>query len=446
MLRYSFRRLQGHYLNYGGSGKKGKHSFEQTMYRTIANMESFLNQNDLRKLYLESAKIENDFIAFRLGRKEYSFEDSSLEVAVWAKNSLRHSYREIVHIVRDFPGFINQRYDVVRRVPKWYCYLADRLCQIVGKDRIRFMSVTMLSAGLFSDAVLMNLRMQTFERIRALSKEERRLFSEQTDVPYAELGLEEDSVLMTGSNADRKWTRLWKNLLNLKTDLNIRAVTHIGWIVMLSKLYEMDKTVGFIVKENAVEKNKSAELLKKMIRKVSFSDSVDDSRQNFPYEGLGDFYKIWNSESVQKMITIMNELDTLSGIEVKKQESDKYSQKVRETDVIIDCEDDRLRENKYFLTFSKIGDGIFELERDLKDPKKIIYSITKKDGKKLGISTIISDFGNLLQKWESTSVEEEKRTDVDEYQAGPAQDEQGSEIGDSEDENSEQKGLEGSVK
>lgn len=424
MLRYSFRRLQGHYLNYGGLGKKGKHSFEKTMHRTIENMKSFLRQSDLRKLYLESAKIENGFIAFRLGREEYSFEDSSLEVAVWAKNSLRNSYREIVRIVEGFPGFDNTRYDIVRRVPEWYCYLADRLRQIIGGDTTGFMPAAMLSAGLYSDAVLMNLRMQTLERIRALSKEERRRFSEQADVPYAELGLEDDCVLLTGRSKERKWNRLWKNLLNLKTDMNIRSVTHIGWIVMLSKLYEADKTVGFIVKGNAAEKNRCTELLKNLVQMVNVSNSVEDNNGNFPYEGLGEFLDIWNPEAVQKMIAIMNELDDISGIEVKKQKSDKYNQKVREADVIIDCEEDHLTENKYFLTFSKIGDGIFELERDLKDPEKFVYSISKKGKKKLGISTIIGDFGKLLQQWEGTPEKDEKKTDADEERNGSARDEQ----------------------
>lgn len=415
MLRYSFRRLQGHYLNFRGTTKRTKHSFEKTMHRTIGNMKSFLEQCEGRKLYLESAKIENDFIAFRLNKSDYTFEDISLELAVWAKNSLRRSYRQILPIVMDSIGGINDQYDIVRRVPRWYCYLADRLLKIISNDISSFMAVRLLSASLFSDAVLLNLRMQTLERIMALSKKERRILSEQINVPYAELGIEDNCVLITGRNKERKWIRLWKNLLNLKLDVNIRSVTHMGWITMISKLYEVDKTVGFVVKENADIKSKSVELLKKMILKLGLSTSERVRSEAFPYEGVENFYDIWNPESVQEMINIMNELDALSGIVVKKQESETYSQKVREADVIIDCEDDHLTENKYFLTFSKIGSGIFELEKDLDDPQKIVYSISMKRDRKLGVSTIISDFGQLLQRWESTStlvLTKEKKRDA----------------------------------
>lgn len=407
MLRYSFKRLQGYYLNFRGAiTHRTRHSFENTMHRTIKNIKSFLGQTDLRRLYLESAKIENNFIAFRLRRNEYQFEDSSLEIAIWAKNALRISYRKILPIVENDKGEMVNHYEVIRRVPKWYCYLADKLLNMINndeRDTSTFIAIDLLGKGLLADAVLLNLRMQTLERIRALSKEERRVLSEQIDVPYAELGIEENCVLITGKNKEKKWSRLWKNLLNLKTDINIRSVTHIGWIVMMSKLYEVDKTVGFVIKENKSLKETSVTLMKKMISMVSCNQSQKEVDEEFPYEGLENFYGIWDPEAVQQMISIMNQLDKISGIEVKEQKSETYSQKVREADVIIDCEDDHLVENKYFLTFSKIGNGIFELEKDLENSQKFVYSITKKKDQTLGISTIIFDFGRLLQIWEGKS-------------------------------------------
>lgn len=154
-------------------------------------------------------------------------------------------------------------------------------------------------------------------------------------------------------------------------------------------------------------------------RKLTFVCYIN-SRGNFPYEELEDFYDIWSPEPVQEMFTIMDGLDTLSGIEVRKRESEIYSQRIRKADVIIDCEDDHLTENKYFLTFSKNGDGIFELERDLQAPEKFVYSITTKGDQKLGISTIIDDFGKQLQRWEgaATATKKEVNDDEDRTESG----------------------------
>ena len=410
MLRYVFRRLEGHYLHLPTCGKKGPHSWEKTVKRALGHLKSFLDREDHRDVYLENAGEEDNFIAFRLGRDIYDFEDISLEVAIWAKNCLRGHYPELVRLMDELPDFRQEQFALKRRVPKWYCYLADHLYQLASPESSDFPAVRTLSAGFFADGILMNLRMQTLERIQALDQRRRDAFLVRTEIPYAELGLAENSVLLTGEQKDSRWERLWKNLLNRKTDRNIRHLTHLGWIVLLAKLYELDKTTGYIYPENQNLREKAQRCLGKLVEiltdKQMDSDLPFDFPLEFPYEGMESFYALWKPENVLQIIEEMNLLDKVSGIIVEKGRFADYNQKVRKDEVTIWYGNYMFTEPSGFLTYSKLDGRISALEKDAEEKNKTVFTQTRKGETVLGISTIAEPFGRLLQAWEKKAEEQ----------------------------------------
>ncbi|OUQ28335.1 hypothetical protein B5E77_03325 [Lachnoclostridium sp. An131] len=416
MLRYVFRRLEGHYLHLSECGKKSPHSWEKTVDRALGHLKNFLDREAHRDVYLENAGEEDNFIRFRLGRDIYDFEDVSLDVAIWAKNCLRGHYPELVRLMGELPAFRQKPFALKRRVPKWYCFLAAHLYQLASPEASDFPAIRTLSAGFFADGVLMNLRMQTLERIHALDQRRRDAFFARTEIPYAELGLAENSVLLTGEQKDSKWGRLWKNLLNRKTDRNIRHLTHLGWIVLLAKLYELDKTTGYICTENQDLREKVQMCLGKLVEMLT--DRQEDLYLQFPYEGLGSFYALWTPENVHQMIEEMNLLDEASGIIVEKGRFADYSQKVRKDEVTIGYGNYMFTETSGFLTYSKLDGRLSALEKDADDSNKTVFTQTRKGEAVLGISTIAELFGRLLQAWEK-KAEEQADTSLDDQTDEP---------------------------
>ena len=408
ILRYSFKRLKGDYLHRSKQSRKTTRSYEKTMERTRTHMKNFLENKELRDLYQESIREEDHFIAFRLARGEYFFQDSSQEVAVWAKNCLRRGYKDLVKLMEEFAPRAEGRYSLERRVSKWYCCLADRLYQMGQKGGDFLQAIKTLAAGFFSDGILMNLRMQTLERIRDLENTQRKAFARRNNIPYRELGLDEKAVLITGNHQEQRWQQLWKNLLDFKTDKNLKNVTHLGWIVMLAKLYEIDTSEGWILPRNGNDSTVE-ECLENLTVMLTEKAEKKEKNLEFPYEDLEDFYLRWEPERVEKIIHWLNDLDKAWGIKVYCCRSQEYSQQIKNDNVIIgyDSSKGNLIERPYFLTYSKIDSGIFERERDLKNPEAFVYSMSKREDKILGISTIIAQFGELLQKWEADFEEKD---------------------------------------
>ena len=413
MLRYSFKRLEGDYLHRSKQSRKTSRSYEKTMERTRTHMKNFLENEELRDLYQESIREEDHFIAFRLARGEYFFQDSSQEVAVWAKNCLRRGYKDLVKLMEEFAPKAEGRYSLERRVSKWYCCLADRLYQMGQRGGDFLQAIKTLAAGFFSDGILMNLRMQTLERIRDLDYTQRKAFAQRKNIPYQELELDENAVLITGDYQEQRWRQLWENLLDFKTDKRLKNVTHLGWIVMLAKLHEIDMPAGCILSRNG---NDSAvkECLVSLAEMLTEKAEKNEKSLEFPYEGLEDFYLRWEPKRVEKIIHRLNDLDKAWGIKVYCCRSQEYSQQIKNDNVIIgyDPTKGNLIERPYFLTYSKIDSGIFEQERDLENPEAFVYSMSKREDKILGISTIIAQFGELLQKWEADFEEVASAVDL----------------------------------
>lgn len=210
----------------------------------------------------------------------------------------------------------------------------------------------------------MNLRMQTLERIRDLDYTQRKAFAQRKNIPYQELELDENAVLITGDYQEQRWRQLWENLLDFKTDKRLKNVTHLGWIVMLAKLHEIDMPAGCILSRNG---NDSAvkECLVSLAEMLTEKAEKNEKSLEFPYEGLEDFYLRWEPKRVEKIIHRLNDLDKAWGIKVYCCRSQEYSQQIKNDNVIIgyDPTKGNLIERPYFLTYSKIDSGIFEQER-----------------------------------------------------------------------------------
>lgn len=80
---------------------------------------------------------------------------------------------------------------------------------------------------------------------------------------------------------------------------------------------------------------------------------------------------------------------------------------MRRPQIVIDYDGGQLREKPDFLTFSKVKDTMETVERSADNHEEFLYTISLKKEKALGVSTIISSFGNVLQKWEKNGERDE---------------------------------------
>lgn len=405
MLDFSLKRLQGHYLH-KGCGNRSEHSYRESVERTIKNIEGYLENKEKEELYLANAIAVNSFIRLRMTGDEYNFSDCSLQVAIWAKTHLRYEYKDIMSCIEKEDNLKNTPFDLERRVSKWYCYLAKNIHEIYEKEK-KFIGLQTLAAGIYADGILMNLRMQVLERLRSLDDIERDKFLKSSfNPPLNEFGLENDEILTIAGD----WSLIWKNLIQLKHDRNIRFITHIGWVVMLAKFYEIH-TVETENKKSEVENN-----LKKIINILKPLSSEETDPEKFPFDSLSMFYNIWCEKNILQLITYLNELDKKSEIEVKTQSASDYRQSINAGKITVTWGTQSFKETPYFLTFSKLGHDIGNVEHNISDENQLCFSTTVIDGKVVGVSSIVDIFGKKLQLWEKgfdkDSVQKELKADV----------------------------------
>ncbi len=411
MLNYTVRRICGASVEKYGRSGKAKASYQKSMERTIRLLGMYLENEAQRGICLLNARIVNSFIADKLENEPNWRWDASLFSGIWAKDYLRKDYR----------GFLSQLqereirphlFQVKRRVPKLYCSLADGASLLAGREEV-FDGLMVLSAGLYADGILMYLRMQVLEYIRSFEREQReRLIAEarqpEADFPMQELGLKEKTLLLT--RADIDLNGIYISLLEAENnEKRINYITHFGWMALLAKVCEIDKVSGFITEDRNLgnaQREKIAQNLKKICKLVGWQENSDEkmykkTKLGFPFEGLANLFEIWAKENVLEIINCLQDIDKQCGIEVALEKSEYYGQIIQGKRVRIVTETEKFQEMPYFCTFAKRNDNLCDVECDAGNVKKYIYSIAKRRGKVVGVSTIDQEFGKILQLWEN---------------------------------------------
>ena len=108
--------------------------------------------------------------------------------------------------------------------------------------------------------------MQVLEGIFSLDREQKKKFLESADeLPLAELGLDDKDVLITEGDI----VSVYKDFLDeSRYNTKLKNITHLGWLVLLAKVYEADKSTGFIVfdSQHEIDREKIKSDLKEIIR------------------------------------------------------------------------------------------------------------------------------------------------------------------------------------
>lgn len=402
MLKFSMRRLYGHMFQINGAHYRGEKSYQNSVKRTITLIKAYLESADRNKKYfLEDARIINSFIEEKLNNEYGEFPDQGLGNAVWAKNYLRFGFCSLKQLFFDQRDSKISEWQITRRVPKWYCCLAEKVDQLY-EENIELNGLKALAAGLYADAVLLLLRMQALECIRVLNEEQRITFLKDTKyMPYTELGLGGKELLITQGDI----TAVYQNFLLGKEEEGVKKITHLGWLVILAKVYEIDKEANFIVvnEQAAVNRKKIRENLKKAAEHMIVTQKIAEQHSlDFPFEKMSGFFGIWNKENVCKILQFLQEANRDYGVEVRKTSSPAYRQRRIGKRIRIDTGREIYEGQKYFLTFGKADSGIKEVESDIMEPSAFIYTQTSVRGKVAGISALASEFGELLQLWEQS--------------------------------------------
>ena len=85
------------------------------------------------------------------------------------------------------------------------------------------------------------------------------------ELPLAELGLDDKDVLITEGDI----VSVYKDFLDeSRYNTKLKNITHLGWLVLLAKVYEADKSTGFIVfdSQHEINREKIKSDLKEIIR------------------------------------------------------------------------------------------------------------------------------------------------------------------------------------
>jgi len=407
MLDFSMRRLYGSSFEKYRNKVGKKRSYQNSINRTIDLMKEYLGSNDSKKdLCLENTKIINSFIKRRMEHNTNDQFEVNLECAIWAKNYLRFGFRRLVRQMEQKGVLEGANCPVKRRVPKWYCMLADRLNLLVQNDK-NFSGLSVLAAGLYADGVLMHLRMQVLECIFSFDRNQRKSFLETADyLPLEELGLNEDDLLILTGDI----VTVYKDILSgSRYNKDIKKITHLGWIVLLAKVYEIDKQAEFIIfdSEQKIDRNVLQMDLKNIVSHIKKEKQKE--QLGFPFEDMERFFLVWQKENVIEILLSLCNLDAAYGTHVEENQSEYYRQRVSSKKVTIKTKWNAYEEQPYFLTYGKLNKNISDIERSMENEQYFVYTQTVIRGNVVGFSTIERDFGVLLQSWEKQEVFETKQ-------------------------------------
>ncbi len=402
MLKYTLEKLCGTPVQYENKGKK---SYEKSVERTVELIGCYIKNEKHRGSCLEDAKITNRFIKYRRESDLNVLFDTGLFCSIWAKNYLSCDFVRLLEQIKEIHPC---KYDLERRVPKLYSHLADCIYQIAEMGG-EFIGLRMLSAGLFADCILMHLRMQVLECIHSLDKQQRDMFIKdvsetELDMPLQELELTGKEILITKVNMSLN--SIFISLLKAKSEeKGFKYITHLGWMVLLAKVCEIDKDTGYIVgntTKRVIHREKIVQSLHKVCQILKQDEKPQLTVQlEYPFEDMKEMLILWTRDNVNEILKCLKRVDQYYGIKAVRAESENYSQTIQKKRVVIESEEGSFNELPHFCTFAKRGRNACNEERDVDNLKKSIYSVSYINGKVAGISTIDRMFGGLLQLWES---------------------------------------------
>lgn len=366
------------------------------------------NKKIYRNICIQDNLIMDSFIHNRMKQNEYEYKynnNSNYLLSIWSKGYLRYEYPQVISLIKEYDLKSNSFFPVKRRVPQVYCYLADKI-YLLGEKKEEFKATKALAAGLWADAVLVHLRMQVLELIESLTNDKRKCYVTQIDnLPYDILEIEDDyPVIMYGSD----FKEILKDLLSDKPNKSIRLITHMGWIVLLGWLLEINKEYEYILtdieEQKKQEKQDKQQRIKKILidlsRILQDNSNMQNQDEEFPFEQTSQFFIRWSKDNVINIFEYLGEIDQLTGTYVSLKSSKYYRQNVQGKTVCIDLDFGTLRKPFYFLTFSKIKDSAIDVERAINDADYFYYTEAVREGKVVGVSTIENQLGIMLQNCE----------------------------------------------
>lgn len=403
MMEYTFRRLTGESLNFGNTVKNFR-SYEKSVDRAMKRTKSFLAMREYRDIFLEENVAVDSFISQRMRRENYDYKDveCSYYGAVWAKGYLRSRYDALMKLSGKNDVKIVKKHPTDRRVPKAYLVLADYiegLVDMVNADLKRkedFLGLQALACGLRADAVLLQLRMQVLELIESFGIEQReRMKKQKEDLPFAALELEENQELTVDESPIAE---ILTCLLDGKNDKRLSKINHIGWLLLLEWILEAE---GF---ESKKEMEQFAGEIKKWVHGI-LKDTEKDG-QEFPFEKMNSFFDLWTCAQTDEFFSFCQEIDQKLGIRVDVRHSDFYYQKKGKIHILLDNQ--HLEKPEYFLTYSKLDNGLIQIEEEKGDSDTKIFSQSLRNGKTVGLSVVEIRLGKMLHRAEGQEKSVEK--------------------------------------
>lgn len=408
MMEYTFRRLTGENLNIGNAVKSIR-SYGKSVDRAIKRTEYFLSLREYRDIFLEENAAVDSFISQRMRRENYNYRpvECSYYTAVWAKGYLRGRFDALMKLSEKNGGRDSKKYLTDRRVPKAYLVLADYIEGLVNmvsidrKSKEDFRGLQALACGLRADAVLLQLRMQVLELIESFSIEQREAMKKQKEnLPFAVLGLDENQEL-TGDESPI--VEIVSCLLDGKNDKRLSKINHLGWLLLLEWILEAE---GFEA-ENEMEA--FAGEIKKWIHRI-LMDAEEDGLE-FPFEKMNSFFDLWTCTQTDDFFSFCQEIDRKMGIKVEVRHSDFYYQRKGKVHILLDNQ--HLEKPEYFLTYSKLDNGLIQIEKEEGDSEKKIFSQSIRNGKTVGLSVVEVRLGEMLHRAEYQEKSSEKEMSGD---------------------------------
>ncbi len=408
MMEYTFRRLTGESLNFGNT-VKNIHSYEKSVDRAIKRTRSFLSMRGYRDIFLEENVAVDSFISQRMRRESYDYRpvECSYYAAVWAKGYLRSRFDALMKLSGKNEVKIMKEHPTDRRVPKAYLVLADYIEGLVDmvnadmKSKEDFLGLQALACGLRTDAVLLQLRMQVLELIESFDIEQReRMKKQKEDLPFAVLELDENQELTVDESpiAD-----ILTCLLDGKNDKRLSKINHIGWLLLLEWILEAE---GFESKE---EMEQFAGEIKKWVHGIL--KDTEKEGQGFPFEKMNSFFDLWTCAQTDEFFSFCQEIDRKLGIKVDVRHSNFYYQKKGKIHILLDNQ--HLEKPEYFLTYSKLDNGLIQIEEEEGDSETKIFSQSIRNGKTVGLSVVEIRLGKMLHRAEGQEKSVEKEMSGD---------------------------------
>lgn len=404
MLYYSFDRLTGDTINKNYINKSNR-SYEKSITRTINALKEFAKVESNKKIFITDCIMTNNFINYRMNQYNYEFANGEVEyrLAIWSKNYLNRNYINIQEsYFQDF--VIEDNCDASsRRAALAYFKIGNKF-SLLARKYLNMESIKMIAAGFFSESVLVNLRMQVLERIYLLEENERNNFKDR-EYPYVFLKFDVNKIclLVNSNNQLEDLKNISDNLLNRKYDSRIKDITHIGWLLLLSWLLEIDELANYIIidrKKSPISESLKHEIIQ--LKKYFLSnEGVNPKETNdieFPFDGVENFIKLWTKENVLEIFKTLNKIDKIDKINVETISSEFFKYNIVKNKITIEFNGKRLnKHDKYIFTYGKLGPFNNSQEKDTENNDNLIWTQSVKNGKVIGISAIDDTLSNVAK-------------------------------------------------